>query len=232
MVSLPGGRLRLGADDLLANVAGITLGNEMASGSSEPFALLPVSVVVEPFAMDRSEVTVQAYAGCVAQGACTAAGSAFRCSAGERLASRQNLPITCVSYQQAAAFCAWVGKRLPSEVEWEFAARGTAGRRYPWGEAPVDPTRLCSRQSEPCAVGSRPAGATPEGIFDLAGNVWEWTRSDDCGRTVRDCGNGLKVVHGGPLAYERDEELQARSAFRHSVPESQRDWALGFRCVR
>jgi formylglycine-generating enzyme required for sulfatase activity len=232
MVSLSGGRFRVGADDLVASVAGVTLGNEIASASREPFALLPMSVVVGPFSMDRVEVSVRAYARCVAAGACTQAGSAFRCSGGERLASRRDLPITCVSHEQAANFCAWAGKRLPTEVEWEFAARGTAGRRYPWGDSPVDAARLCSRQSEPCAVGSRPAGATPEGIFDLAGNVWEWTSSNHCGRTVRDCGNGFKAVRGGPLTYQHDEQLQAQSAFRHSVPASQRDWDLGFRCAR
>lgn len=232
-VSLPGGAFRAGADDLVAQVAGVLLANEMVRGtSSVPFALELATLEVKPFAMDRTEVTVTAYARCVAAGRCSSAGNGFRCSAGDRLSSRSHLPITCVDYEQAARFCAWAGKRLPTEVEWEYAARGPGSRRYPWGDAPVDVTRLCSKQAEPCAVGSRPAGATPEGILDLAGNVWEWTSSDNCGRTVGNCGNGYKAVRGGPLTYEHDEEAQARAAFRHSVPEGKRDWDLGFRCAR
>jgi formylglycine-generating enzyme required for sulfatase activity len=232
MAAIHAGHFVAGADDLSVVVHASTPGDMFPPGSLEPFALRPREVQVAGFAMDRTEVTVDAYAHCVEAGACSRAGADFRCSAGDRLSSRSALPITCVDYSQAERFCKWAGKRLPTELEWEYAARGEAGRRYPWGDAPVSARLMCSRQSEPCSVASRPAGATPEGIFDLAGNVWEWTRSDHCGREPAACHNRFKVVKGGPLTYQRDEDKQARGAFRQSAPVGQSDWDLGFRCVR
>lgn len=94
-------------------------------------------------------------------------------------------PVVGVSWYEAVAYAAWLGEksgqptRLPSEAEWEHAARGASGRLWPWGDTFV-PTYANVAQSQigmPSAVGAFPAGATPEGILDLAGNVWEWTRS-------------------------------------------------------
>jgi len=87
-----------------------------------------------------------------------------------------NRPVVGMSWFEAMAYCAWVGCRLPTEAEWERAARGTEGRTFPRGNARPDATRLNydGNIGRPTPVGVYPRGATPDGIHDMAGNVWEW----------------------------------------------------------
>jgi formylglycine-generating enzyme required for sulfatase activity len=102
--------------------------------------------------------------------------------------TRPNHPVVGINWYEATAFCAWLTEylndgyvyRLPSEAEWEYAARGAARRPYPWGEVLPDGERANFNQTHggTSAVGCFPAGATPEGLLDMAGNVWEWTRSE------------------------------------------------------
>lgn len=131
-------------------------------------------------------------------------------------------PVTEVTWRGADRYARWVGGRLPTEAEWEAAARGREGRAYPWGDEPPTPERaVYGRASgETVAAGSRPAGATPLGLHDLAGNVDEWTsslyrpypyRASD-GREGRATGAEEYVTRGGNHVYSSAEEL--RSAYR------------------
>jgi len=127
-------------------------------------------ITLHAFEIDRLEVTNEAYARCVADGRCRRAKDFGEDFSGPRQ------PVVGVSWHDAKAYCAWAGGRLPSEAEWEKAARGADGRRFPWGAEMPDETRATfgGTHEGPRDVGSTPSGAGPFGTLDQAGNVWEW----------------------------------------------------------
>ena len=141
-------------------------------------ALAEQEVCVDAFSIDATEVTVAAYLHCVDAGACHAIDKKRgprACNA--VIGGRDQHPVNCVSWSEASAYCSWKGQRLPTEAEWEFAARGNVGRTFPWGDGPptcdLGVVSGCKHASM-LPVASRPKGETPTGISDLAGNAFEW----------------------------------------------------------
>jgi sulfatase modifying factor 1 len=170
--------------------------------------------VVAPFELDAGEVTVARWEACRAARACDALGGVD--APGE--------PVRSVTPAQAEAFCKFAGGRLPTGAEWTFAAMGKEGRRFPWGNTGL----VCRRAAYgivngPCAeassgpepVGSRPDGATPDGVQDLAGNVAEWTREPQ-----------RYVVRGGSYRSHTASELKTYAAEISGVRPD-----IGFRCA-
>ena len=219
MVRIEGGTFRMGTDD----------GDEDEKPVHDQR--------VGSFEIDALEVSVGAYATCVAAGKCVAALGEGDCNWNKP--ERRDHPVNCVDYAQAMAYCAFVGKRLPTEREWELAARGTENRLYPWGNA-TPAGQLCwsgegsdlgkGNQHGTCPVGSHPAGATPQGVEDLAGNVWEWTSSRYCPYPGDDCGTTLYVFRGG--GWNNFVPRFVRAADRTKDAPTTRNDNLGFRCAR
>ena len=149
-----------------------------------------------------------------------------------------NRPVTWVSIEDARAYAKWAGKRLPHEWEWQLAAQGTDGREYPWGNLWVPanvPTPDTSRAMRgPDAVNAHPLGASPYGVMDMVGNVWQWTDE------FRDEHTRAAIVRGGEYYQPQGSIWYFPQAFRndeHSklllmAPSYDRSGGIGFRCVR
>lgn len=186
-------------------------------------------VVVARFYLDDKEVTMQAYGACVTAGACKPPGvdNPF-CNA--LFSDRGDHPVNCVDWQNADAFCRHVGKRLPTEPEWEYAARGGAEQRpYSWGVEEPDRHRSCyMHEGGSCPVGAHPAGAF--GLHDMTGNVWEWTASW-YGQFPGEAAAGTtKVYRGG--SWSRRFAKWMRNDLRNRYRPDEHSASLGFRCAR
>jgi eukaryotic-like serine/threonine-protein kinase len=135
-------------------------------------------VTLKAFWMDKTEVTNAQYAECVQAGVCDIPNELKSTSRDAYFASADfaNYPVIYVTWNDAGNYCKWAGRRLPTEAEWEYAARGTDYRSYPWGDTePTDElANFNYKVRDTAAVGSYPKGASPFGILDMAGNVWEW----------------------------------------------------------
>jgi formylglycine-generating enzyme required for sulfatase activity len=214
-------------------------------------------VTLDAYQIMRYEVTNKQYAQCVKNGTCQGGGYEYQDDAGNILnrlndEAYANHPVVAVSWFQAEAYCQWIGARLPTEAEWEKAARGTDERIYPWGNDFDckkgnfdDETKLdsyvvpggenCDGFPETSPIGSFTSGQSPYGVYDMAGNVWEWTSdwydvypggdqsvSTDFGQTYR-------VLRGGSW---NDLDFNARSADRYGVGPPSASVSVGFRCAR
>ncbi|MBK7401118.1 MAG: SUMF1/EgtB/PvdO family nonheme iron enzyme [Myxococcales bacterium] len=208
--------------------ATFTIGSTFGEANERP----PTAVGVVAFLLDRDLVTAGSYARCVEASACTTVPPGEGCNGADP--ARTLHPANCVTMQQAATYCAWLGRRLPTEIEYEWAAAGKESRLYPWGFTPVDDTRACFGHCKDgrrtCEVGKLPAGATPEGVLDLAGNVWEWTSSPACPYGSPECGSAQRITRGG--GYCGADPKLLRTHTREPRDPSDGTSTVGFRCAR
>ncbi len=211
----------------------LVMGGEFAMGlnsSEDPSEKPEHKVTVKTFLLDRFEVTNEQYLEFVkATGHAAPPGwKGYSFPPGEG-----KYPVTTVSWDDAADYAAWAKKRLPTEAEWEYAARGGEGRMYPWGNefAPQKANTREMRKNGPMPVGSYEDGANRWGIYDLAGNVSEWTASEYKlypGSRAKEI-SGQKVVRGGSFVAN---QVYARGTTRVPLPPATRDSSIGFRCAK
>lgn len=225
------------SDDGMASVPATTLAVRPDAGRCTPFPLLGITcdagaagtTPVAAFRIDRRETTEAEYAACVGAGKCTAARANGGCKS-----EGADHPVTCVTRAQATAYCAWKAKRLVRSLEHVAAAAGNAGRTYAWGDEAPGPERVnacgseCSKPRGMYAsadawkttapVGSLPAGRTPEGVLDLAGNVAEWVDGEPPG------------VRGGSYADTEPAAVSAAAVIATGAETASP--TIGFRCAR
>lgn len=203
------------------------------------------SVFLDPFWIDRTEVTNTMYASCVEVGACPMPVKDVRKLPSSRygIEGFEEFPVTNITWEGASAYCAWAGARLPTEAEWEKAARGTDGRIYPWGNEDPDCSLLnASPGFEACEgdtsqVGSTPAGSSPYGALDMAGNVYEWVadwygedyyrRSPTSNPTGPEKGE-WRIVRGGAWHFN---DIAVRTTHRQVIEPESSSITVGFRCA-
>jgi formylglycine-generating enzyme required for sulfatase activity len=190
---------------------------------------------VKAFCIDRTEVTTAAYTACVQRQRClapTPPSETAACNYG--VVGRENHPINCVSWVEAQKFCLSQGWGLPSEREWEYAARGTDHRWYPWGnkDPHTDRNRYCGLNvhATTCPVASHPESVSPFGVEDMIGNVREWTTNTVCKYPKDDCvkPDEDRVYRGAAF---KSSSLKDRVTSRFHAPDDFRSDELGFRCA-
>jgi len=193
-------------------------------------------VWLDAFWIDQTEVTIAQYTRCIQSGACQPDDCQ---NANEPNSTR---PATCVDWLQAADYCRWVGRRLPSEAEWEKAARGSDGRTYPWGEG-IDLAHAHYDEgydtTDTKPVGSYVAGASPYGALDMAGNADEWvadwynpdyyTTQSEWRNPTGPASGEMRVLRGGSFDRTANE---VRATYRSWFAPEDSEWDIGFRCAQ
>lgn len=204
----------------------------MGSANGDTFERPPHRVSVKPFFIDLYEVTCADYARFVEQ---TGHAPPPGWPTGRPPPEMARRPITGISWDDAVAYANWVGRRLPTEDEWEFAARGEDGRLYPWGEEWQAGLANAGGAEGGLADVGVFKGTSPFGAYDMVGNVWEWTTSDlkpyPGGQLPGAPRGGLKVIRGGSW---REGPEQATTTYRgYLFTRTSKDYsATGFRCVK
>jgi formylglycine-generating enzyme required for sulfatase activity len=257
MVKVPGGRFFMGSDEGL------------------PLEKPAHKVAIAPFCMDVFEVSTAQFKKCSDEGDCKRAGTTNdwdgitdherkvfdpQCNVRD-VEQRGSHPINCVDWEMADIFCRSYGKRLPTEAEWEFAARGPDGRKYPWGDDPpsgkflnacgkecvawgkknqVDETAMYPSDdgwATTAPVGTYPAGMSRYGVQDVVGNVWEWVADWYAPYEAAD-----QVEPKGPPegenrvirggAWNGAYDSWVRPTFRYRDNPTKRSYGIGFRCAK
>lgn len=247
-VFVPAGDFLLGADasdkDAKLTISG---GRAYPETPQQTFYL-------DSFWIDKYEVTNRQYTLCVEAGGCKRPYVDYLEKRLHYYDNEEyaNFPVVYVNWFMAGQYCTWAGRRLPTEAEWEKAARGTDGQKYPWGNDPVtsDKANFCDTNcttrphgnhlfddgwDTTAPVGSYPAGASPYGALDMAGNVWEWTSTiirdypydPNDGREDQSA-PGERVWRGGPWS---NGIWWMRSSLRYRSIPTYWNVNLGFRCA-
>ncbi len=224
-----------GVQMVLVPAGEFTMGSDSGNPNEQPVH----QRYLDAFYMDKYEVTNSLYQSCVNAGGCDPpheVGSPTRSSYYDNH-EFANYPVIYMDWFQSKRYCEWRGGYLPTEAQWEKAARGTEGRTYPWGEGigcdRANYFSLCVEETT--EVGSYESGKSQYGVYDMAGNVWEWVSSSDAsypyslsdGREDLDLSK-LRVIRGG--AWDGNDQ-QARSTFRFGYSPDVVIYSHGFRCA-
>lgn len=217
MVFIPEGEFSMGAMD----------DDRQALANEKPKR----TIYLDSFWIYKYEVTNAQYRSCIASGSCQGNSDQY---------PEDNYPVVSVNWHEADAYCVWAGGRLPSEAEWEKAARGEGMNYYPWGNTTPNCTLVnySGCVGGPAPVGSFPNGASPYGVLDMAGNVWEWVVDWFDPDYYSQLGNtnnplisgytGLKGLRGGSWGLGGNE---LRISFRGSFYPDDTYHNIGFRCI-
>ena len=226
----------------MAHVPGATF--QMGSETGDPDELPVHPARVAAFDMDMTEVTVAQYAACVQAGACAGASREvawpgvteadqllYSTECNGNLPERQDHAVNCLNWSMADAYCRWEGKRLPTEEEWEYAACGgdcNQGTKTQGHAGQLVVRGASVRMLFTSRVAQSWPG--PFGLYDMAGNVWEWTATSYCPYDHPGCGDPRRVIRGG--SWSMGNSLFVRLTDRSPADASTRNTSLGFRCAR